>query len=146
MRNLTLAAAIAAVMLAGSGCGSTTTPSLESTAPDHTGSESPTSTMASASAPDTPPEVGTLIDVTIAGGTVAPTNAEVDAVAGRPIVLAVNSDAPDSIHVHSVPEHVFEVQARPDQRFEFTVDVPGQVDVELHDVNRTIVTITVHPR
>ena len=141
MRNRILAAAVAAVMLAGSGCGSATTPS-----PEHTGSESPTSIMASASPTDAPPVVGTLIDVTIAGGTVAPTNAEVDAVVGQPIVLAVNSDAPDSIHAHSIPERVFEVQARPGQRFEFTVDVPGQVDVELHELHRTIVTITVRPR
>ena len=75
-----------------------------------------------------------------------PTNAEEQAVVGQPIVLEVNSDAPDSIHVHSVPAHTFDVAARPDQRFEFTVDVPGQVDVELHDLNRTIVTLTVRPR
>lgn len=146
MRNRTLAAAVAAVMFAGSGCDAATAPSPESAAPEHIGSESPASTMASTRPPDAPPEVGTIIDVNIAGGTVAPTNAEVEAVAGQPIVLAVNSDAPDSIHVHSVPEYVFEVQARPGQRFEFTVDVPGQVDVELHELNRTIVTITVRPR
>ena len=86
-----------------------------------------------------------MIRVGIAGGAVTPTNAEAEAVAGQPIVLEVSSDAPDSIHVHSVPEHVFEVQPRPDQRFEFTVDVPGQVDVELHELNRTVVTITVRP-
>lgn len=76
---------------------------------------------------------------------VTPTNAEAQAVAGQPIVLEVNSDAPDSIHVHSVPAHVFDVQARPGQRFEFTVDVPGRVDVELHELNRTVVTLTVRP-
>ena len=74
-----------------------------------------------------------------------PTNAEAEAVAGQPIILEVSSDAADSIHVHSIPEHVFAVQARPGQRFEFTVDVPGRVDVELHELNRTIVTITVRP-
>lgn len=129
------------VALVGSGCGSTATPALESTA-----AESAPSMTSAAVAPTAPPQAGTLVTVTIAGGAVAPTNAEATAVAGQPIVLEVNSDAPDSIHVHSVPEHVFEVQARPGQRFEFTVDVPGKVDVELHELNRTIVTITVRPR
>lgn len=87
-----------------------------------------------------------MIAVSIAAGEVTPTNAEAEARAGQPIVLVVNSDAADSIHVHSVPPHIFDVQARPHQRFEFTVDVPGKVDVELHEVNRTIVTITVMPR
>jgi hypothetical protein len=84
----------------------------------------------------------TVIDVTIAGGTVTPTNAQALAVAGRPILLAVTSDVVDELHVHSVPEHTF---ARPDQQFEFTVEVPGRVDVELHDLHRTVVTIEVLP-
>jgi hypothetical protein len=81
----------------------------------------------------------------IAGGTVTPTNAQAQAVAGRPIPLAVSSDVVDELHVHSVPEHTFDVDARPDQQFEFTVEVPGRVDVELHDLHRTVVTIEVLP-
>lgn len=130
-----------AVALAGAGCGSTATPSMDTSA----SVEAPSPTSA-AVAPTTPSESGTLVAVTIAGGTVDPSNAEATAVAGQPITLEVNSDTSDSIHVHSVPDYVFEVQARPGQRFEFTVDVPGRVDVELHELNRTIVTITVRPR
>jgi len=76
---------------------------------------------------------------------VTPTNAQVQAKTGQPIVLEVSSDAVDSIHVHSVPERTFEVEARARQRFEFTVDVPGRVDVELHQLHRTVVTIEVSP-
>ena len=86
-----------------------------------------------------------MVDITIAGGTVTPTNAEVAATAGEPIIMRVNSDASDKLHVHSVPEHTFDVAARPGQVFEFTVDVPGRVDVELHDLNRTVATIAVRP-
>jgi hypothetical protein len=32
-----------------------------------------------------------------------------------------------------------------DQSFEFTVDVPGRVEVELHELHRTVVTIQVRP-
>lgn len=87
----------------------------------------------------------TVIDVVIADGVVTPVNAQAQAVAEKPIVLEVSSDAVDSIHVHSVPERTFDVAAQPGQRFEFTVAVPGRVDVELHDLMRTIVTIEVTP-
>ena len=90
-------------------------------------------------------EAATVIDVTVTGGVITPTNARVQATAGQPIVLEVSSDTVDSLHVHSVPEHAFDVAAVPDQRFEFTVDVPGRVAVELHDAHVTVVTIEVRP-
>ena len=62
---------------------------------------------------------------------------------GEPIVLRVDSDAADQLHVHSNPEHTFAVEPKNGQSFQFTVDVPGKVDVELHELNRTIATITV---
>jgi hypothetical protein len=90
-------------------------------------------------------DAGTVIDVFVDKGVATPINAEAQAVAGQPIVLQVTSDAVDSLHVHSVPEHVFDVAAAPDQRFEFTVDIPGRVAVELHDLHVTVVTIEVRP-
>lgn len=104
------------------------------------------STTAPAASAPPEPAAGPVITVTIAAGTVTPTNAEADAVVGQPITLAVSSDAADSIHVHSIPEHTFDVQPLPDQRFEFTVEVPGSVEVELHDLDRTLVTIAVRPQ
>ncbi|MGV0871642.1 hypothetical protein [Mycolicibacterium sp. XJ879] len=83
------------------------------------------------------------LDVTIEGGQVDPTNAQLEAKVGEPIVIRVNSDAPDELHVHSTPEHTFPVKAEPGQQFQFTVDVPGRVDVELHDANKTVATIQV---
>jgi hypothetical protein len=35
------------------------------------------------------------------------------------------------------------VAAKPDQTFQFSVDVPGQVEVELHKLDRTVATIQV---
>lgn len=140
MKFSSLSLASAVIIVGATACGSAPAPAVDSSAPGAT------SSIASAVTPPAPAtSSGTVIDVTISQGSVAPTNAEAAAAVGQPIVLEVSSDAPDSIHVHSVPEHVFEVQARPDQRFEFTVDVPGRVDVELHELNRTIVTITVRP-
>ncbi|MGV0837607.1 hypothetical protein ABQE92_18690 [Mycolicibacterium thermoresistibile] len=84
-----------------------------------------------------------VIDVTIEGGEVTPTNERFQGRVGEPIMIRVNSDAPDELHVHSIPEHTFAVEPRAGQAFEFTVDVPGQVEIELHDLHRTIATVQV---
>jgi hypothetical protein len=47
--------------------------------------------------------------------------------------------------VHSVPDHTFQVAATANQTFQFSVGVPGNVDVELHHLDRTIATIQVRP-
>lgn len=62
---------------------------------------------------------------------------------GDPIVVRVNSDAADQLHVHSNPEHTFTIEPKSGQSFQFTVTVPGKVDVELHELNRTIASIAV---
>jgi major membrane immunogen (membrane-anchored lipoprotein) len=84
-----------------------------------------------------------VVDVTIKGGQVTPTNAQFKSAVGEPIVFQVNSDAADELHVHSNPEHSFTIEPKSGQSFQFTVDVPGNVDVELHKLNRTIATIQV---
>ncbi len=83
------------------------------------------------------------IDISIEGGNVDPTNARVQGKVGEPIVLRVNSDAADELHVHSVPEHTFKVDPKPGQQFQFTVDVPGNVEIELHELNRVVATVQV---
>jgi copper(I)-binding protein len=89
------------------------------------------------------PPTRLVIDVDIKGGNVTPTNEQLQAGAKEQIVVRVNSDAADELHVHSTPEHSFNVEAKPMQSFQFTVDVPGKVDVELHKLNKTIATIQV---
>ena len=89
------------------------------------------------------PPTQLVIDVTIKGGGVTPTNAQLKAGVKEQIVVHVTSDAADQLHVHSTPEHSFNVEAKPMQSFQFTVDVPGKVDVELHKLNKTIATIQV---
>ncbi len=84
-----------------------------------------------------------VLDITIARGEVTPTNATLGAKVGQPITLRVTSDATDELHVHSSPDHKFQVAAAPNQTFQFKVDVPGNVEVELHHLDRTIATIQV---
>ncbi len=112
--------------------------------------ESAPSSSSSASATATPqfsnpqaPPARVYIDVTIAGGSATPINQQAEAKLGQPIIIRVNSDAADQLHVHSNPEHTFTVKPEKDQEFQFTVDVPGKVDVELHHLDKTVATITV---
>ncbi|MGN7782698.1 hypothetical protein ACTJJE_24730 [Mycolicibacterium sp. 22603] len=84
-----------------------------------------------------------LLEVTIAGGQVTPTNEQLQARVGEPILIRVTSDVPDELHVHATPEHSFEVTPGPAQTFQFTVEVPGKVDVELHEAHRVVATIAV---
>lgn len=116
------------------------------------GDDSPSYTEASPSAtavqpsdmPDeqAPPD-RLVVDVKIQGGNVTPTNAQLEAGVNEPIVFKVSSDAADELHVHSNPEHSYKIEAKPGQSFQFTVAVPGKVDVELHNLNKTVATITV---
>ncbi|MBN3455526.1 hypothetical protein JNN96_16025 [Mycobacterium sp. DSM 3803] len=137
-RIIVLAAAAA---LLAAGCGgsdkaenaeatTTTTPSVTTVAPsDMTNQQSPPNRL--------------VIDVTIKGGEVTPTNAQLQGKVKDPIVVRVNSDVADELHVHSVPEHTFKIEPKAGQQFQFTVDVPGTVDVELHQLNRTVASIQV---
>ena len=85
------------------------------------------------------------IDVTIKGGQVDPTNAQLEAKTKEAIVIRVNSDVADELHVHSTPEHSFKIEPGKAQQFQFTADVPGQVTIELHQLQKTIATVQVQP-
>lgn len=116
------------------------------------GGEGQESTQASPSATtvnpsDMPDQQGPpdrlIVDVKILNGTVTPTNEQVEAKVNEPIIFRVDSDVADELHVHSNPEHTYKIEPKPGQSFQFTVAVPGKVDVELHDLNKTVATITV---
>lgn len=99
---------------------------------------------------DSTPSVSAQLDtlrmnVSIVGDTVEPTNQRLDASVGQSISMLITSDIADELHVHSVSEHTFEIEPGKDQLFTFTVDVPGQVDVELHHSDRTVATLVVRP-
>jgi sporulation-control protein spo0M len=128
--------AVGAVALLVAGCGGGQSSEKTDTSPG-TGSAAPGMTDQ-----QSPPE-RVVIDVTIAGGNVTPTNQQVQAKVKEPIIVRVNSDAADQLHVHSNPEHTFDIKPENGQAFQFTVDVPGKVDVELHHLDKTVATLTV---
>ncbi|MCV7282021.1 hypothetical protein H7J88_20540 [Mycolicibacterium flavescens] len=133
----TVVAATAALLTAG--CGGS--PDESSSAP----SSQPTTVNPSDMSDVQRPPDRLTIDISIEGGNVTPTNAQLQGKVNEPIVLRVNSDAADELHVHSVPEHTFQVEPNDGQQFQFTVDVPGNVEIELHDLNRVVATVQVQP-
>ena len=122
-------------VLALAGC-SSPDPSNELLPPDST---TPAEATTSAAADET------TLDVSIAGGEVTPVDQRLEGTVGQEIVVTGSSDAEDEIHVHSVPEHSFPVAVGDDQQFRFTVDVPGSVDIELHEADVTVATVLVRP-
>lgn len=110
-------------------------------------SSAATSTPQSSSevSPSEASEPGLVLDVAIEAGTVSPVNERFDAVVGELVTLRVDSDAEDELHIHSVPEHSFDVTAASGQIFEFTVDVPGTVAIELHHSGKTVANLVVRP-
>ena len=85
------------------------------------------------------------IDVTIKGGNVDPTNAQLQAKVKEPIVVRVTSDVADELHVHSTPDHTFKIEPNKAMQFQFSIDVPGNVDIELHQLNKVVATVSVQP-
>jgi hypothetical protein len=131
---------VTAAALLAAGCGGSNS---SDNATSSSSSTQPSTVSPSDMSNEQAPPTRLLIDVTIKGGDVTPSNQQLQAGVKEQIVIRVNSDAADELHVHSTPEHSFNVEAKPNQSFQFTADVPGKVDVELHKLNKTIATITV---
>ncbi|MET0447173.1 MAG: hypothetical protein ABW004_02155 [Aeromicrobium sp.] len=128
-----------------------------SDAPDAGGATEPAPATTSSTAAEPSPEPsedagggtsrvrGTVVDITIEDGKVTPQGDRVEAKVGETITLNVTSDADEEIHVHSEPEHSYEVAPGESISESFTVDTPGQVAVEGHHLDVTIVQLVVRP-
>ena len=131
---------LSAAALITAGCGGSNS---SDNAASSTSSSQPSTVSPSDMSNEQAPPARLVIDVTIKDGKVTPTNEQLQSGVNEQIVIKVNSDAADELHVHSTPEHSFNVEAKPMQSFQFTASVPGKVDVELHKLNKTIATIQV---
>jgi hypothetical protein len=129
--------ALAAAALITAGCGGS---NGEQSAP---ASSEPSTVSPSDMSNEQAPPNRLVIEVTIKGGEVTPTNEQLRAAVSEQIVIRVNSDVADELRVHSNPEHTFKVEAKPAQSFQFTADAPGQMDIELGQLKRTIATVQV---
>ncbi|CAN5364710.1 hypothetical protein BH11ACT8_BH11ACT8_09380 [soil metagenome] len=125
-RALATSAALLLVLAGGVACGS-----------DSSSDGSGNNGSSTATEPET-------IDITVAGGEITPNGTEVDVAAGQQIDLVVTADAPGEIHVHSEPEHEYSYEGTGEpETFSFTIDRPGQVEVESHTLDKLIVKLVV---
>lgn len=120
-------ALLAAVLLIGS-CGGNDTGTVSSS-PDP--------------ATESPATEDVIVDIAIKGGKVTPQGDRVDAKVGQTITLRISSDSAEEIHVHSDPEHTYDVKPGAAIEESFTIDTPGQVAVEAHELDATIVQLVV---
>jgi hypothetical protein len=118
--------------------------SKEETPGGGTPTTDPTSATTGATTTDTTtePEPGNVIDITIRGDSVDPNGTKVDAKIGEPVILAIDSDAPGELHIHSTPEQEIAFAAGK-SRHTVTFDRPGVVEVESHDLGKVIVQLQV---
>lgn len=103
--------------------------------------DSPAARTSASVSVDVPAEV--TLSVRIANGSVTPTNTRTEARQFQPIVIKVDSDVADELHVHSEPSQTFAVEPKAGQEFRFIITVPGRVDVELHHVGKTVTTLLI---
>jgi hypothetical protein len=84
------------------------------------------------------------VTITEKDGKITPIGKVVKVAPGQKIDLIVTSDVEDEIHVHSDPEHEYEVKAgaKP-ETFSFTIDTPGTWEVESHGLEVTLLKLQV---
>jgi hypothetical protein len=82
------------------------------------------------------------IDITFEDGSVTPNGERVEVDAGQEISLVVKADEPGELHVHSNPEQELPYGTGT-TTLTLTLDEPGVVDVEAHDLEVVIVQLQV---
>lgn len=82
------------------------------------------------------------ISIEFRDGTVTPNGDTVEVGAGQPVELRISADEAGEIHVHSSPEQELAYEAG-DSTQTITIDNPGTVDVESHDLDQVIVQLHV---
>ena len=85
---------------------------------------------------------GTTIDITFSGDSVTPDGVRKKVRAGKPVVLRIEADQAGELHVHSSPEQQIAYPAGTSRK-KLTIEQPGLVDVESHDLDRLVVQLEV---
>jgi hypothetical protein len=110
-----------------------------------TGCGGDTGTVSSSPTPGKDSSGPVVVDIAVKDGKVTPQGDRVDVQVGQKVTLHITSDAEEAIHVHSEPEHEYEVGPGDDVEKSFTIDTPGQIAVEAHHLDVTIAQLVVRP-
>jgi plastocyanin len=82
------------------------------------------------------------IKVEFKDGTVTPNGDTVEVATGQEVTFEVSADEAGEMHVHSSPDQELAYDAG-DSTHTITIDTPGTVDVESHDLDQVIVQLHV---
>jgi hypothetical protein len=107
---------------------------------------SATACGASSGPSDGAPAKPVTVTITEKDGAISPDDGHiVDVHKGQQVQIVVTTDTADEIHVHSVPEHEFEVRAgaSAERLPPFFLSTPGRFVVESHGLDLTLVTLQV---
>jgi ABC-type glycerol-3-phosphate transport system substrate-binding protein len=129
--------ALAGITLAGAallaGCGSDD--GASSGQPSTSAPATATSPASPTSTSQSPAKGGTTIEVTIAGGKVTPDpSRKVEVDTGDQVHIRVTSDEADEVHVHGYDIET-EVGANSTADIAFVATIPGQFEVEAHELS-----------
>lgn len=152
-RSLRTAALVCSMVLLGgvaAGCGDEEpAPTTESSAtPSDAASESPSGSASSGASESSESPGATestapdAIDITFSGDTVTPNGERLEAEVGTPITFHITAEEAGELHVHSSPEQELAYPAG-ESDVSLTIDQPGIVDVESHDLDQVVVQLEV---
>lgn len=137
-------AIVAVTLLTLTGCSEAeTAPEVTETPAETSGAETATETPAGSDTPsptETPED--DAVEIEIEGNRIEPNGLLVEAAAGEPTLLVIESDRPGEFHVHSAPEQVIDFD-KGRTRVELTIDRPGVVDVEEHESGIVVLQLEV---
>ncbi|MFG2824177.1 hypothetical protein ACGFX4_32695 [Kitasatospora sp. NPDC048365] len=141
-----VAGALAALLLLATGCGtaapasppvaptpSFAAPAASGTAAGGTGAAGGPSPTGATAAP-APSATDVELRVRVSGGQVSGPAGRPVVPLGRAVVLTVEADVSDEVHVHGYDLHGDAAPGRP-VTIRFTADIPGQFEVELEDAH-----------
>ena len=136
-RTLFVPVALLAVL---SGCSADADPDTTAPAP----AAAPPSAMASAepTAAPSPTPTGTVIEVGYAGGEVTGVGPRVEVPLGETVVFRMASDVVEEVHIHGYDLYV-DLPAGGTGEVEFTADIPGSFELELHGSGQPITQLRV---
>jgi hypothetical protein len=141
-KKLAVLAALVATAPGLTACSDSTSSSADSspTASESADASTAPSSPAESSSPSSPS--GTTVDITIKNGKVSPNGDRVQAEVGKPITLQIDADTAGELHVHATPEQEIAFGEGTSTK-KLTIDKPGIVDVEDHELEQVIVQLQV---
>lgn len=136
-RTLVVPVALIAVL---SGCSAGADPDTAAPAP----APAPPSASASAepTAAPSPTPTGTVIEVGYTGGEVTGVGPRVEVPLGETVVFRMTSDVVEQVHIHGYDLYV-DLPVGGIGEVEFTADIPGSFELELHGSGQPITQLRV---